>query len=65
MPFCHQEFRSVPKMEVYKAILGVGFPVSISRIHTVYIGEDEPSILGTNEMFGDFVFLKFGELIVD
>ena len=40
----HQEFRSVPKMEgflnlSYKAILGVGFPEYISRIHTAYIGE--------------------------
>ena len=25
----------------------------ISRIHTAYIGEDETSILGTNEKFGD------------
>ena len=31
---------------------GVGFPVSISRIHTTFIGEDS-SILGTNEMCGD------------
>ncbi len=38
-----------------KAILGLGFPVSISRIHTAYIGEDS-SILGTNEMFGDTMF---------
>ena len=30
----------------------MGFPVSISRIHTAYIGEAS-SILGTNEMFGD------------
>ena len=43
----HQEFQ-VPKMEVLNLIRlfwWVGFSVSISRIHTVYIGEDEPSIL--------------------
>ena len=46
----HQEFQ-VPKMEdfmnlKFSAILGVGFPVSISRIHTAYIGFCT-SILGT------------------
>ena len=39
----HQEFQ-VPKMEVLNLIFGyfwgVGFPVSISRIHTAYIGQD-------------------------
>ncbi len=43
-PYVHQEFRAVPKMEgflipkPYNPILGVSFPVSISRIHTAYIG---------------------------
>ena len=30
----------------------------ISHIHTAYTGEDEPSILGTNEMFGDQVTVE-------
>ena len=44
-----------------KAFFLVGgwvFPY-ISRIHTAYIGEDEPSILGTNEMFGDLFLFAF------
>ena len=32
---------------------GVSFFPYISRIHIAHIGEDEPSILGTTEMFGD------------
>ena len=32
----------------------MGFPVSISRIHTAYIGISDCSILGTNETFGEF-----------
>ena len=34
----------------------LGIPVSIGEsIHTTYIGVSDSSILGTNEMFGDFV----------
>ena len=52
-----------PKMQVLNLVrlfLGGGwvFPY-ISRIHTAYIGEDEPSILGTNEMFGDLFLFAF------
>ena len=34
---------------------GAGFPFFpyISRIHIAHRGEDEPSILGTTEIFGD------------
>ena len=48
----------VPKMEgflnlKFSAILRMGFPGYISRIHTAYIGVLDSSILGTNEMFGE------------
>ena len=32
---------------------GMGFPVSISPIHTAFFGVFRTSILGTNEMFGE------------
>ena len=38
---------------LFSAILGVGKLPYISRIHTAYIGEHS-SILGTNEMFGEY-----------
>ena len=31
-------------------------------LHTAYIGEDEPSILGTNEMFGEMVIAIYQDL---
>ena len=44
-----QKFQ-VPKMEGFLNIL-LGY--SLLHTHTAYIGEDEPSILGTNPMCGD------------
>ena len=61
----HQDFQ-VPNMEVpstpyLRLFWGVGCPVSISRIHTAYMGEDS-SIWMVPEMFGD-CFVRFGILV--
>ncbi len=38
---------------LFSAILGLGFPLHTPYPYSLYHGEDEPSILGTNEMFGE------------
>ena len=57
-PQHHQKIQ-VPKMEGFLNLIasyvgGGGFTaLHKPYVPTAYIGEDEPSILGTNEMFGD------------
>ena len=50
-----QEFQ-VPKMKVlnlFSAVLGMEIPLHKPYPYSLYDGEDEPSILGTNEMLGE------------